>query len=152
GFGKDKHIGGPSCQCCKLNLYVDDDQTLHLVYRSLTEDNIRDIAHISSKDNGKSFSLPAVVSDDQWQINACPHNGPAITHVGGILFTMCYIMGCGEGLYYIRSGRQGDHSSSRTCLTEQAKRPYIASLDSQALAVWDEVFQKNEEFYRRVKI
>lgn len=151
GFGKDKHIGGPSCQCCKLNLYMDDDQTLHLVYRSLTGDNIRDIAHISSKDNGKSFSLPTIVSNDQWQINACPHNGPAITKVGSSLFTIWYTMGGGEGLYYVRSDRQGENFSSRTRLTEQAKRPYIASLGDQAIAVWDEVFQKDEEFYRRVK-
>src|SRR5699024_3811495 len=126
GFGKDKRIGGPSCQCCKLNLYVDDQNVVHLVYRSLTGDNIRDIGHISSKDNGNNFSSPSIVSDDRWQINACPHNGPAITKTGKTLFAIWYTMGGREGLYYVRSDRKGKKFSPRTRLTEQAKRPYIA--------------------------
>lgn len=152
GFGEDKRIGGPGCQCCKLYLYVDDDQILHLVYRSLTRDNIRDIAHITSDDNGTNFSSSALVSRDNWQIMACPHNGPAITQTDGSLFAIWYTMGGEEGLYYAKSGDGGQVFSSRKRLTLRAKHPYIASLGDKAIAVWDEVFKESGKVYRRVKM
>lgn len=152
GFGGDKRIGGPGCQCCKLYMYVDDDQILHLVYRSLTKDNIRDIAHITSDDNGKNFSSPALVSRDNWQIMACPHNGPSITQTGDNHVAVWYTIGGEEGLYYAKSSDQGQTFSSRKRLTLRAKHPYIASSGQTAMAVWDEVFKERDKVYRRVKM
>jgi len=152
GFGGDKRIGGPSCQCCKLYMYVDDNQILHLVYRGLMKDNIRDIKHIESDDNGQNFSSPALVSRDNWQIMACPHNGPSITQTNNSLFAAWYTMGGEEGLYYAKSSDGGQTFSSRKRLTPRAKRPYIASLGETAIAVWDEVFKESDKVYQRVKM
>lgn len=151
GFGQDKQIGGPSCECCKLSLYVDGTEDLHLVYRSLTKNNIRDISHIVSRDNGKTFSTPSVVYNDEWQINACPHNGPDIAASGDHLFVIWYTAGGEEGLYYARSDGNGGFPT-RNRLTKQAKRAYIASLNNHVLAVWDEIFQREDQSYRRVQM
>src|SRR5699024_1964263 len=124
GFGPDKQIGGPSCQCCKLDLYVDSSENIHLVYRSLTENNIRDIAHVVSVNNGAEFSKPTVVSDDNWQIGACPHNGPAVTKAGEELYTVWYTQGGESGLFYAKSGDNGSTFSPRKKLTGQANHAY----------------------------
>ncbi|HLR30870.1 MAG TPA: sialidase family protein, partial [Fodinibius sp.] len=152
GFGRDKRIGGPGCQCCKLYMYVDDNQMLHLVYRGLTKDNIRDIMHITSDDDGQNFSSPALVSRDNWQIMACPHNGPSITQTDNSLLAAWYTMGGEEGLYYARSSDGGQTFSPRNRLAQRAKHPYIASLDDAAIAVWDEVFRESDQVYQRVKM
>ena len=152
GFGTDKQIGGPACQCCKLDMYVDQTEMLHLVYRGLTGDNIRDIQHIASDDNGESFSPPARVSRDNWQIRACPHNGPSITRTGDELYVTWYSEGGGKGLYYATSENNGLSFSPRTKLTSQAKHPYIASFGHSALAIWDEVYQHDQETYRRIRM
>lgn len=152
GFGKDKIIGGPGCQCCKLDMYVDDSQVLHLVYRGLSENNVRDIQHIFSTDNGNSFSTPSRVSDDNWQIIACPHNGPSVTQANNSLYVTWYTQGGQKGLYYAKSEDNGRNFSPRTRLTEGANHPYIASLGHSVIAIWDGVYQDGEEMYRRVNM
>lgn len=154
GFGTDKAVGGPACECCKLSLYVDAGDKLHLVYRSLTGDNIRDIAHIYSGDNGASFTQPETVHHDDWHIIACPHNGPDITVSGGAVFVTWFTMGSGEGLYYAVKDADSGVFSERRQLTNSvyAKRPYLARLNNQTIAaVWDESFDGENGSYLRVK-
>jgi hypothetical protein len=39
---------------------------------------VRDIAFTVSRDGGRTFGAPVRVSDDQWVLDGCPENGPAI--------------------------------------------------------------------------
>ncbi|HET6528572.1 MAG TPA: sialidase family protein [Balneolaceae bacterium] len=152
GFGPDKKIGGPGCQCCKLDLYVDENQNVHLVYRSLTENNIRDIKHIISADNGQSFSAPTLVSDDNWQIGACPHNGPSVTKTDDGLYVVWYTQGGDEGLYYAVSDDNGQTFTPRQKLTEQGNHAYLVTLGESVMVIWDEIYRDENKFYNRVKM
>jgi len=158
GFGMDKKIGGPSCQCCKISMLVDDSQTLHISYRSIL-DGTRDIMHLSSTDMGDHFTKPVKVSKDQWEIEACPHNGPDLTQTANYLHSAWYtnVNEKDKGVFYTHtatakamnnsSKAKSDQMNTRPSFekktqlssNELAKHIKISALtNNTALIVWDE--------------
>lgn len=66
------------CYCCKTALVSDDAGGFYAAWREVYQGNIRDIAFAKSADGGRTFSAPVRVSDDNWVLDGCPENGPAI--------------------------------------------------------------------------
>lgn len=64
------------CDCCNTSLTKTDDGGYILAYRNRTSKEIRDI-YFTKFRNGE-WSQPKPVSQDNWEIAACPVNGPAI--------------------------------------------------------------------------
>jgi hypothetical protein len=67
------------CECCQTSAATTSDGLL-VVYRDRSEEEIRDIALVRYA-NGM-WSQPEVINKDNWQIDACPVNGPAISSSG----------------------------------------------------------------------
>lgn len=65
------------CYCCKTSLVSVGDQ-LFAAWRHVFPGNERDIAFTHSRDGGRTFASPVRVSDDHWQFDGCPENGPAV--------------------------------------------------------------------------
>jgi hypothetical protein len=65
------------CYCCKTSLATDGNN-VYAAWRHVYPGSQRDIAFSVSRDAGKTFSSPVHVSDDKWQIDGCPENGPAL--------------------------------------------------------------------------
>lgn len=74
-FSKNLKISSEVCPCCKTNLAVDKNGKIYASWRQVVGDNFRHIAVASMENGGASFSNYTIVSDDQWQINACPVSG-----------------------------------------------------------------------------
>ena len=66
------------CYCCKTALAVGLDGALYAAWRQVYAGNVRDIAFTVSRDGGKTFAPPVRVSDDNWILDGCPDDGPAI--------------------------------------------------------------------------
>jgi hypothetical protein len=66
------------CFCCKTGVAVGGDGATYAAWRHIYPTNLRDIAVARSTDGGGSFSDPVRVSEDHWQIDGCPEDGPAI--------------------------------------------------------------------------
>jgi hypothetical protein len=66
------------CYCCKTSLVTGPDGAIYAAWRHVYAGNLRDIAFASSRDGGATFTAPARVSEDGWQIDGCPENGPAL--------------------------------------------------------------------------
>ena len=81
----DYEIDTRTCSCCQTDMARWSNQTL-VVYRDRTEQEIRDIS-VATRSSGR-WATPAVVHDDQWKIEGCPVNGPAIAANGerGLIF------------------------------------------------------------------
>lgn len=73
-FQTEKIVDAIVCDCCNINMLVDAAGVLNVYYRD-NNDDIRDIAHVASKDNGMTFSDSKIVYKDNWMIKGCPHNG-----------------------------------------------------------------------------
>jgi hypothetical protein len=70
-------ITGGVCYCCKTSLAATRDGFV-AAWRHVYPGSYRDIAFTASRDGGRIFSAPVRVSEDGWQIDGCPENGPAI--------------------------------------------------------------------------
>ena len=65
------------CYCCRTAL-VASAGSVYAAWRHVYADNHRDIAFTMSRDEGRTFSAPVRVRDDNWAIDGCPENGPAL--------------------------------------------------------------------------
>ena len=154
GFQNERLITEPCCPCCRTDLFVDKEKNIHLLYRAIIQDSIRDMDHIVSTDNGKTFSNPERISDDNWVVFGCPHTGPAMTeNKDGIQFTW-FTGGNEGGIYYCSSENNGKSFSSRLMVSGIAsKHCQIVSLNENDLAiVWNENFIKKSGPSSRIGI
>jgi hypothetical protein len=67
------------CECCPTAAAVTTDGPI-IAYRDRTEQEVRDIS-VSRYLNGK-WTAPVAAHNDNWKINACPVNGPALSADG----------------------------------------------------------------------
>jgi hypothetical protein len=67
------------CECCPSAAAVTADGPI-VAYRNRTSDEIRDI-YVSRLVGGR-WTEPRAVHNDNWRINACPVNGPALSAKG----------------------------------------------------------------------
>lgn len=110
-FGPEKVLEPFVCDCCNVSLLVDAAGTLHVYYRE-NKDNIRDIDHLASTDNGATFSKPQPLYADGWQLNGCPHSGPTSSRFGQSALVAWY------------SGTQSNNPGLRV-VTGEGKRLFV---------------------------
>jgi hypothetical protein len=77
--GAETEIDARVCECCPTSAARTADGVI-VVYRDRSEDEIRDTAVVRL--SGGVWSAPAVAHHDNWKINACPVNGPAVAALG----------------------------------------------------------------------
>jgi hypothetical protein len=71
-------VTGGVCYCCKTALAVAANGSLYTAWRHVYPGNIRDIAFTLSRDGGRTFAEPVRVSEDKWELEGCPDDGPAM--------------------------------------------------------------------------
>ena len=86
--GAERVLDERVCDCCQTALAIATSGPV-VAYRDRSPDEIRDISIIRWTDSG--WSRPTPVHPDQWKIDHCPVNGPAIAadgdHVAVAWFT-----------------------------------------------------------------
>jgi hypothetical protein len=80
-LGKDWQLDNRVCDCCATSI-SNTNNGVSAVYRDRSSDEIRDIYTVQLKDS--VWTSPKAVYNDNWSINGCPVNGPAIASGGGI--------------------------------------------------------------------
>jgi hypothetical protein len=140
GFQNEKLISEPCCQCCRTDLFIDKSNNIHVLYRAIINDSIRDIAHIESKNNGQTFSRPERISNDNWVINGCPHTGPCMAENKEGLHCTWFTGGNKAGVYYTSLSNNSKNFSARDMVCGYtAKHSQITSLlQGNLIVVWDE--------------
>ena len=71
-------ITGGVCYCCKTAIASGGADTLYLAWRHVYAGNMRDMAFTVSRDGGRTFAAPIRVSEDKWQLEGCPDDGPSM--------------------------------------------------------------------------
>jgi hypothetical protein len=153
GFQNERLISGPCCQCCRTDLFIDKQNNIHVLYRAIIDDKIRDMVHIVSAD-GKSFTQPRRINEDNWVIKGCPHTGPAMAETkSGVHFTW-FTGGPGSGIYYNKSGNNGKTFTPRDTVSGMSARhcQITALSDEDILIVWNESFKAASGLASRIGI
>ncbi len=147
-FQPEKLIDPVVCDCCNINLLVDANGALHVYYRD-NNDDIRDIAKITSTDNGATFSKPQIVHNDGWKINGCPHSG-AISSTYGKGALIAWFSGA-ETETGIRLVTQ---EGKKLFVLDDAsvKNPWIMAGSKQAVMLWEQsqADSKSQLVFRKI--
>lgn len=136
------------CYCCKTSIATGLGGTIVAAWRHVYPGSVRDIAFAKSTDGGRTFTAPVRVSDDNWILNACPENGPAVAvdRANGIHVVWPTLLPGAQGaeptlaLFYA-SSKDGVHFTKRQQLpTEGAARHPQLAVDAAGnlTVVWDE--------------
>ncbi len=76
----ESEIDPSVCDCCSTDALLTGGGTLLTAYRDRTASEVRDIS-VSLLDES-SWSTPRAIHADNWEIAACPVNGPAVASLG----------------------------------------------------------------------
>jgi hypothetical protein len=136
---------GEACPCCRTALASAPGGVVYAAWRAVLPGNIREIVVARSNNRGANWSAPVRVQTDEWQVDACPHAGPALAvdseqrlHVTW----WCGKEGAG-GVFFARSDDGGKSFTHVTPLgTEEFSQPAHVQLavgDSGVVTVaWDD--------------
>lgn len=80
------------CDCCQTSLVRTPDGAL-VAYRDRSDEEIRDIS-ISRFENG-NWTEPQTIHADNWQISACPVNGPGLAASDSVV-VLSWFTGAGD--------------------------------------------------------
>ena len=111
-FEKSVRVALNVCPCCRPAMAFGEEKTFYVGWRGVLENDIRDIFLAASMDGGATFASPNRVADDNWQINGCPHSGPSLATLDGILFASWRTVSDNRShLYTAWSSDRGAHFS-----------------------------------------
>lgn len=109
-FSANQRVAANACPCCKVALAVNSSGRLYISWRQVLPDDFRHIAVAASPDQGKTFTTPVIVSDDQWVLSGCPVSGSTLSISNdGKLRVLWYSEGDNgrTGLYWSESRDNG---------------------------------------------
>jgi hypothetical protein len=81
-LGPEQIVDSRTCDCCQNSVAMGSNGPI-VAYRNRTPDEVRDIFVARVVDGKWTYGVP--VHADNWKINACPVNGPAIDASGGVV-------------------------------------------------------------------
>ncbi|OGP29566.1 MAG: hypothetical protein A2073_02815 [Deltaproteobacteria bacterium GWC2_42_11] len=161
-FDKNIKLDENTCPCCRAAITVDVQGNLYASWRKVFKPvpadikqggDIREIVVASSRDNGKTFSEPVIVSEDKWAIAGCPHRGSSLgTAQNGFLYITWYTEGA-EGVpsVYFAVSKDNAKTFSKRMQVNSSKMVFpdhpklTVSRDGKVLFTWEEttpVFSK----------
>jgi hypothetical protein len=153
GFHDEKLISQLCCECCRTDLFVDSKNNIHVLYRGIIKDSIRDMVHTVSKDGGRTFSEPKQINNDHWVLNGCPHTGPAMTENNtGLHFA--WFTGAGKaGSFYTKTTDNGKSFIGYDSISHVGRHPQLTSLEGgELIVVWDQAVQHRNQSNKKIGI
>ncbi|MDG2280267.1 MAG: hypothetical protein P8L42_06520, partial [Flavicella sp.] len=151
GLADEKPIAFNTCQCCRTDLLI-DGQNIKIAFRNIINQKIRDMFYITSNNEGDSFTEPIRISEDNWEIDGCPHTGPSLasnTTTSAVWFTA----GQGnKGLFFATKNDFNSKFEKRIEISENGNHPQLVALPNKYYVVYDEYYQKDNTTYQHIKL
>jgi hypothetical protein len=140
------------CECCPTAVAVTSEGPI-AAFRDRSQDEIRDI-YVSRLVDGR-WSEPAPVHRDNWQINACPVNGPAISASGRDVAIAWFTVAEDQGRVFVAFSADAGRTFAPPVRVDEVSalgRVDVELLpDGAAVVSWIEVADQKSEFrIRRV--
>lgn len=138
-FGGDRKIADHSCECCRGAMTLAPDGRPALLWRHVYAPNIRDHALVKLGADGQAGPLERATFDD-WAIDACPHQGPALAYGSDGRRHQTWFTGneIGGGLFYASDNRDGVLGVPMRLGSEQASNADVAVSGQHIALAWKE--------------
>jgi hypothetical protein len=137
--GANRKVIDHSCECCRIALALDRDDTPVIAWRQIFAANTRD--HALQRLDGRS---PVIrIAEDNWNIDACPHQGPALAISASGTYHVAWFTNSTtrQGLFYARSADRTTFDEPLAFGNAQAQPAHSA-----LLAVGDDIYLAWKEF------
>lgn len=137
-FAPETRVADHACECCRIALTADRDGTPIALWRHVFAPNERDHAIARLKPDGAPEAV-ARATFDRWQVDACPHHGPALAvDEAGTRHATWFNVREGEGrVFYGRIGAAGVEGQMPVG-GPRAAHADIATADGVLAIVWKE--------------
>ena len=148
-FSPNKSVADGACECCRVDSAVASDNTPVVVWRHIFDGGIRDHALVKFK-NWHTPDTIQRMSRENWQIDACPHHGPAVAiaasgKIHGVWFSNAPSQ---QGLFYSNSNDNGKtFSPAINFAKEGASHPHVLAVNKQVFIVWQTFDGKNSQAF-----
>jgi hypothetical protein len=131
-----------ACECCKLGVAFAARGRPVVLFRNIFEGSVRDHAITTFVDPLSPGPIYRVSVDD-WQVNACPHQGPSLAiSPSGRYHAAWFTDGrVRRGLYYARSANGGQGFSAPMPIGTpgaRSSRPHAMALSGTVWLAWKE--------------
>jgi hypothetical protein len=143
-FDIEHKVADSTCECCRIGLTAEPDNSVAAFWRHVYGSRTREhaVALLSLKG---IIHEPVRASFDNWNIDACPHHGPAIARDGNRGWHLAWYDGGDQpGLSYATMNRTSWEVSSPIRFGNsdaQAAHPDLLSVGNQVYLVWRELSQ-----------
>jgi hypothetical protein len=146
--GKSFHanikVADHSCECCRVAMAIDNSDTPVIVWRHIFGRNVRDhgLARLDGTAPGNEEAAPQRVTFENWEVEACPHHGPALSISGNVYHMAWFNLGAGRsGLFYAHSADAGKTFSAPLSVGNSARQAGHAAVlgrGSHVYLAWKE--------------
>jgi hypothetical protein len=131
-----------TCECCRIAVAFDGPGRPVVLFRNIFEGSMRDQAIVAFTDLTTPGEVHRVSVDD-WQLSACPHQGPslAISQAGTFHAVWSTNGKVRKGLFYARSADRGQTFSDPLPIGQPdhaPSRPYVLAGPNGLALVWKE--------------
>jgi len=131
------------CDCCQTSVAATADGVV-AAFRDRSDKEIRDIA-VTRLENGK-WSEPSLVHDDNWEIDSCPVNGPAVSAHGRNVVTAWFTAKNDKGQAFAAFSTDGGRTWGSPIRIDDASSLGHVDVemldDGSAVATWVEFANK----------
>lgn len=149
-FEREVRVPGPGCECCRLAVSTGRDGRPLVMARRIFGVRERDHGVFEVQPDGRPGAVQRV-SRDRWEIDGCPHHGPALAAADGVVHAAWFTQGqARQGLFYARSDDGGHsfqapqpvgdvrHAPGRPQLLAQGRQVWLVwkAFDGQRVQVW----------------
>lgn len=136
-FKGDYKVADHSCECCRIGLALNPQGNPVALWRHVFAPNIRDHALAELTAGGVASPLVRASFDD-WRVDACPHQGPALAYAADGLRHQVWFNGneAGGGVQYATVNADGARPSPAILGSAQAAQADIAVQGRRVALVW----------------
>jgi hypothetical protein len=141
-YSEARMVKDNTCECCRLGVAFAGPGHPVVVFRNIFDGGVRDHAIVAFADPATPGEVHRV-SQDNWQIAACPHHGPSLAiSAAGTYHVTWYTNGkVRKGLFYARSRDGGNSFSDPLPIGQPSRspsRPYVIAGPGGTAMVWKE--------------
>lgn len=140
-FAANRRVAHHACECCRIAVTGAPEGGAAILWRHVFAPSVRD--HAFTLLGREEAGALRRVSHEGWEIDACPHHGPALVSAAGGGYHMAWFTAADERprIYY---GRLDAESGETRHLREiasgaRASHPHIARAGGRAVAAWKEM-------------
>jgi len=139
-FHANTKVADHTCECCRVAMAIDKTDTAVIVWRHIFGKNVRDHGLAQLVDNlHRMDNAPQVqrVTYENWEVDACPHHGPALSISGDTYHLTWFNHGAERsGLFYAYSINSGKSFSTPISVGNGAQQAGHAAVLSQGQVVY----------------